>query len=126
MQELQRNNADVSHKPTLILHFRLTVEEAMRRIQQRAEEEGREFEKEITEEYLKDLEGMYEELYKNRDDVITLDSSLSTGEMKRKLVDELENNQPKYRRVLEGKGYSKAEAHQKLMHMTNCFRPETA
>ena len=126
MQELQRNNADVSHKPTLILHFRLTVEEAMRRIQQRAEEEGREFEKEITEEYLKDLEGMYEELYKNRDDVITLDSSLSTGEMKRKLVDELESNQPKYRRVLEGKGYSKAEAHQKLMHMTNCFRPETA
>ena len=126
MQELQRINGDVSRKPTLILHFRLTVEEGMRRIQQRAEEEGREFEKEITEEYLQELDGMYEELYGNRDDVITLDSSMPTERMKRKVVDELENNQTKYRRVLEDKGYSKAEAHQKLMHMTNCFRPETA
>lgn len=126
MKELDRINANVGNTPTLILHFRLTVQEAMRRIKKRAEDEGRKFEEGIEEAYLNKLDRMYEELYKDRDDVITLDSSMPTERMKRKVVDELENNQTKYRRVLEDKGYSKAEAHQKLMHMTNCFRPETA
>ena len=124
--ELDRINANVGNKPTLVLHFRLTVDEAMRRIKKRAEDEGRKFEEDIQEAYLNKLDGMYEELYKDREDVITLDSSMPTKEMKRKVVDELENNRTKYRRVLEGKGYSRAESKDLLMHMTNCFRPKTA
>ena len=126
MADLSQMNADVAHKPTLVLYFRLSVEEAMRRIKKRAEEEGREFEKEITEEYLQELDCMYEELYKDREDVIRLDSNMPPDEIKREVAEALQNNAAKYHRVLEDKGYSKAEAHQKLMHMTNCFRPETA
>jgi len=125
MADLSQMNADVAHKPTLVLYFRLSVEEAMRRIKKRAEEEGREFEKEITEEYLQELDCMYEELYKDREDVIRLDSNMPPDEIKREVAEALQNNAAKYHRVLEDKGLSQEDAEELLMHMTSCFRLET-
>ena len=121
MADLSQINADVAHKPTLVLYLRLTVDEAMRRIKRRAEEEGREFEKDITEEYLQELDSMYEELYKDREDVIRLDSNMPPDEIKREVADQLKYNAAKYNRVLEDKGFSKAEAEELLMHMISCF-----
>ena len=43
------------HQPTLTVYFRLPVDEAMRRIQKRAKEEDRFFEKDITLKYLESL-----------------------------------------------------------------------
>ena len=125
MADLSQMNADVAHKPTLVLYFRLSVEDSMRRIKKRAEEEGREFEKEITEEYLRELDSMYEALYKDREDVIRLDSNMPPDEIKREVADQLETNVARFHRVLEDKGLSKEEAEALLMHMTSCFRLET-
>lgn len=122
MADLSQMNADVAHKPTLVLYFRLSVEEAMRRIKKRADEEGREFEKEITEEYLQELDSLYEELYKDREDVIRLDSNMPVDEIKREVAEAFQNNAATYHRVLEDKGLSQEEAEQLLMHMTSCFR----
>ena len=121
MVDLSQMNADVAHKPTLVLYFRLTVEEAMRRIKQRAEEEGRKFEEGIDEKYLQELDSMYEELYKDREDVIRLDSNMPPDEIKREVADQLKNNIAKYHRVLEDKGLSKEEAEELLMYMISCF-----
>ena len=121
MADLSQMNADVAHKPTLVLYFRLSVEDSMRRIKKRAEEEGREFEKEITEEYLRELDSMYEELYKDREDVIRLDSNMPPDEIKREVADQLETNAARFHRALVDKGCSQEEAEVLLMHMTSCF-----
>ena len=121
MADLSQMNADVAHKPTLVLYFRLSVKEAMRRIKKRAEEEAREFEKEITEEYLQQLDSRYEKLYKDRKDVIRIDSNAPPDEIKREVADHLKDNAAKYHRVLEDKGLSKEEAEELLMRITSCF-----
>ena len=51
----------------------MTVEEAMKRIKNRAKEEGRFFEENIPESYLKQLVEKYDELYKNREDRVKIE-----------------------------------------------------
>ena len=67
-EKLAAIDADLRYAPTLILHFKITVEAAMMRIQNRAKVEGRWFEKDITEEYLRNLLAKYESLYEGRKD----------------------------------------------------------
>jgi deoxyadenosine/deoxycytidine kinase len=67
-EKLAAIDADLRYAPTLILHFKITVEAAMTRIQNRAKVEGRWFEKDITEEYLRNLLAKYESLYEGRED----------------------------------------------------------
>lgn len=125
MADLRQMNADVAHEPTLVLYFRLPVEETMRRIQRRAEREGRKFEKGITKEYLEQLESLYEKLYyEDREDVIRIDSNGPQDEIKREVADKLEENAARFHRVLQRKGFSEAEAKELLMRMIRCFRPE--
>ena len=117
MAELSQINANVAHKPTLVLYFRRSVEEAMQRIRRR----GREFEKDITEKYLQELDSLYEELYKDREDVIKIDSNMPVDEIKREVLDKLQYKKAKYHGVFEGKGFSEAEAKELLMQMIRCF-----
>ena len=69
---------DPAHRPSLILYFRLSHAEALKRIKARVEEEQRTFEATIDLDYLVKLEKEYENMYVNRDDVIPVD--MNAGE----------------------------------------------
>ena len=66
MEKLERVHQNCRNDPTLILYFKMPVEEAMPRIQKRAQE-GRHFELGMPEPYLKKLDVKYDSLYKNRE-----------------------------------------------------------
>lgn len=121
-EKLAAIDADLRYAPTLILHFKITVEAAMMRIQNRAKVEGRWFEKDITEEYLRNLLAKYESLYEGRKDVIVIDSNMPTDEIKREVADKLENNEEKYCKVLKAKGFPEAQARRLLALMISCFK----
>ena len=67
MEKLTCVHQNRRHEPTLILYFKMPVEEAMPRIQRRARE-CRHFELGMSEPYLKKLDVKYDSLYKNRED----------------------------------------------------------
>lgn len=121
-EKLAAIDADPRYAPTLILHFKITVEAAMTRIQNRAKAEGRWFEQRITEEYLRKLLAKYESLYEGREDVIVIDSNMPTDEIKREVADKLENNEEKYCKVLKAKGFPEAQARRLLALMISCFK----
>ena len=71
-EKLAAIDKKLRYAPTLILHFKITVEAAMTRIQNRARVEGRWFEQDITEEYLRKLLAKYESLYEGREDRVDM------------------------------------------------------
>ena len=77
IRDLEAMEENPCHQPTLVLYFKMPVEEALLRIKKRAEEEGRFFEKGIEESYLKLLEEFYETLYENREDRHKVEQNMS-------------------------------------------------
>eukprot|EP00435_Cladocopium_sp_Y103_P068086 s24_g31.t1 len=119
-EKLERLHQHPCHQPTLTFYFKMPVEEAMPRIQKRAKE-GRHFELGITEPYLKNLDAKYDSLYKNREDVITVDASMSTDEIKRTVADRLHQNQARYWELFQRKGYPPAQAKELPTLIMSCF-----
>ncbi|CAL1153741.1 unnamed protein product [Cladocopium goreaui] len=120
MEKLERVHQNCRNDPTLILYFKMPVEEAMPRIQKRAQE-GRHFELGMPEPYLKKLDVKYDSLYKNREDVITVDASMSTDEIKRTVADQLHQNQARYCELFQRKGYPEDQARELPALMMSCF-----
>ncbi|CAJ1403170.1 unnamed protein product [Effrenium voratum] len=111
--EMEKN---ICHQTTLTVYFRLPVDEAMRRISKRAKEEDRFFERDITPEYLSSLLAKYEELHKDREDVISVDSSQPNDEMRRDVVHQLERRYEEWLKLLRNKGFPASETLDLIIH----------
>lgn len=98
---------DADNHPTVTIYCQISVEEALQRVKERADAEGRDFEKGMDPAYLEELHDMYEELYDTENDtLIKVDSSQPPEQIlqaiKPKLRDRLQKNQiaPEHLKVI--------------------------
>lgn len=123
LREFQKDFEDNDLKPTVTIYFKIPVEEAKRRIKERA----RFFEQDIVaeeSEYLRNLEKEYDLIYgADRPDVVPIEAAVPegpVGDMRSAVVEALETNRTRLTRHLEDQKFE--SPHRELDKIISWFR----